>query len=116
MAISGLGSIRLFDHASRSAERATEQIARGAAGETARPAAAGAASVEGATDIATLTEGMVGRFGEVADRWAVVQVEPADGLPAGQVGGRKRGPRRGGGIPREASPEPAARRGDSGQA
>ena len=34
-----------------------------------------------------LAEGMLGRFGEIADGWAVVQVEPADGLAAGQVGG-----------------------------
>lgn len=34
-----------------------------------------------------LAQGVVGRLGEVADRWTVVQVEPADGLAAGKVGG-----------------------------
>ena len=59
MAISGLGSIRPFDHAGRSAERAAEQVSRGAAGESARASAAQPAA-EGATDVASLTEGMVG--------------------------------------------------------
>jgi hypothetical protein len=59
---------------------------------------------------------VLGRFGEIANRRPVVQVESADRLSADEVRGGERFARPGGGIPREAAPDPAASQGIRRQA